>query len=183
MAASFRFSTQATGADSSVLNHFLELPQNGKLQAEYIWIGGTGEDIRSKTKTIDGPVNSLKDLPEWNFDGSSTGQAKGHYSEVWLKPVKYVPDPFRKAPNILVLCECLNAKTMQPINTNTRSGAAKIFSEKKISSEEPWFGFEQEYTLFDTGLFAYNCQKKKKKITSSMMCTKNKFLFVCWCCN
>jgi glutamine synthetase len=40
--------------------------------AEYIWIGGTGLDIRSKTMVIPKKVESLADCPIWNYDGSST---------------------------------------------------------------------------------------------------------------
>ena len=43
---------------------------------EYVWIGGNNE-LRSKTKIIEGPVKSVDDLPNWNYDGSSTGQAQG----------------------------------------------------------------------------------------------------------
>ena len=41
------------------------------------------------------------ELPMWNFDGSSTGQAPGDNSDVYLKPVAVFPDPFRGTPNIL----------------------------------------------------------------------------------
>lgn len=82
--------------------------------------------------------------------GSSTDQADGSYSEIWLKPVKYVPDPFRGGDNILCLCETLNAKTMEPIETNKRARAAKIFEQKEVAEEETWYGLEQEYTLFDS---------------------------------
>jgi len=53
-------------------------------QAEYVWIGGKGDDLRSKGRTFDSLPASLEDLPEWNFDGSSTAQAEGHDSEVLL---------------------------------------------------------------------------------------------------
>ncbi|EPS73857.1 glutamine synthetase, partial [Genlisea aurea] len=55
-----------------------------KIIAEYIWIGGSGLDIRSKARTLFGPVSDPKKLPKWNYDGSSTGQAPGEDSEVIL---------------------------------------------------------------------------------------------------
>ena len=138
--------------NDNTLSYFLNLPQKGKVQAEYIWIGGSGEDLRSKTKTLDKQVRSVKDLPEWNFDGSSTGQALGHDSEVWLIPIKVVPDPFRLGPNVLVLCECLEAASMKPIPTNRRAGARAIFENEKVAKEVCWYGIEQEYTLFESGM-------------------------------
>ena len=41
----------------------------------------------------------------WNFDGSSTGQAEGSNSDVYLYPVAIFKDPFRRGNNILVLCD------------------------------------------------------------------------------
>ena len=38
-------------------------------------------------KVLDHPVKSVSELPLWNFDGSSTGQAPGHDSEVIIKLV------------------------------------------------------------------------------------------------
>ena len=37
-------------------------------------------------------------LKVWNYDGSSTGQADGHNSEVLLKPRAIFNDPFRASP-------------------------------------------------------------------------------------
>ena len=91
--------------DPVVAAQFADLKHPGKLIAEYVWIGGSGSDLRSKGKVIDSPVNSIDELPLWNFDGSSTGQAPGHDSEVLLKPVRLFPDPFRGAPHQLVICE------------------------------------------------------------------------------
>ena len=65
-----------------------------------------------------------------------------------MQPVKYVRDPFRGGDNLLCLCECLDAKTMKPIATNKRADANKVFEQKEVKSEEPWYGIEQEYTLF-----------------------------------
>jgi glutamine synthetase len=132
-----------------VFNNYMSLPiTNGKVQAEYIWIGGSGQDLRGKTKTLDKKPTSVSELPIWNYDGSSTGQAPGKDSEVYLKPVAMYPDPFRRGDNVLVLCEaCLPDGNLTPIPTNTRNAAAKIMEAAK--EHKPWFGIEQEYTLYN----------------------------------
>ena len=63
-----------------------------KVKAEYIWMDGhePTQKLRSKTKVIDGPINSIDDLPLWGFDGSSTNQAVGNDSDCMLKPVGVV---------------------------------------------------------------------------------------------
>jgi len=131
---------------------FNALAQNGKIQAEYIWIGGNNE-LRCKTKTLDKEPASVAELPIWNYDGSSTEQAPGSDSEVYLKPCAMYPDPFRPGPNILVLCDCYKPDADKPkglgeaIPTNTRANAKAIMD--RVASKEPWFGIEQEYTLFE----------------------------------
>jgi len=126
------------------------LDQKGKVLAEYVWLGGShttgGFDIRQKTKTLDQKPGDVSELPVWNFDGSSTGQAPGDDSEVLLKPVAIFDDPFRGGDNILVLCECVTPK-MEALPSNTREGAKALFDQKL--DEKPWFGIEQEYTLFE----------------------------------
>jgi len=131
-----------------VYTHYMQIPQGSKIQAEYIWIGGSGEDLRSKTRTLNQKPKTLEELPVWNYDGSSTGQAPGKDSEVYLKPVAMYPDPFRLGDNILVLCEaCLPDGNLTPIPSNTRAAAAAVM--KKAAATKPWFGIEQEYTLFE----------------------------------
>eukprot|EP01002_Notosolenus_urceolatus_P000023 NODE_1006_length_1622_cov_3743.706929_g831_i0.p2 GENE.NODE_1006_length_1622_cov_3743.706929_g831_i0~~NODE_1006_length_1622_cov_3743.706929_g831_i0.p2 ORF type:complete len:385 (+),score=114.86 NODE_1006_length_1622_cov_3743.706929_g831_i0:135-1157(+) len=115
--------------------------------AEYVWIGGHGDDLRCKTKSLEEPVSSPSELPEWNFDGSSTGQAPGEDSEVIIKPRAIFADPFRGGDNILVLCDCYTPQG-EPIPSNTRAPAAKIFSDPTVLEQKPWYGMEQEYTLF-----------------------------------
>lgn len=110
------------------------------IQLEYVWQGGMSKlDMRSKTRTWTHPVppKDVSELPIWNFDGSSTGQAPGHDSEVLIKPVRMFPDPFRGAPHLLVLCECV-APDMTPLPTNTRHHAKAIFDAGL--EHEPWFG-------------------------------------------
>eukprot|EP00930_Biecheleria_cincta_P058050 TRINITY_DN438_c0_g1_i8.p1 TRINITY_DN438_c0_g1~~TRINITY_DN438_c0_g1_i8.p1 ORF type:complete len:402 (+),score=70.76 TRINITY_DN438_c0_g1_i8:115-1320(+) len=130
-------------------NFLADLPQNGKVMAEYVWLGASGTtggfDIRSKTMTLDKKPTSPSELRIWNYDGSSTGQAPGNDSEVLLKPVAIYKDPFRRGDNVLVLCEAIHPVSKAPIATNTRSAAKALF-DKKLELK-PWFGIEQEYTL------------------------------------
>ena len=108
--------------------------------AEYIWIDAGGQ-LRSKTRV----VASLEDIGMWNYDGSSTGQASGHYSEVFIKPCKIVPDPFRML-SYLVLCDTWLDQDV-PHPTNTRVMAKMVFDQ--APELEPRFGLEQEFFLFD----------------------------------
>jgi len=128
----------------ALLQKYLDLPQGDLVQAEYIWIDGDG-GLRSKTTTVDNEVKSLDDLKEWNFDGSSTNQAEGHNSDVFLRPVAYYKDPFRRGKNVLVLCETFSSDGT-PNKTNYRYHAKK--SMDLAAKHKPWFGIEQEYTLF-----------------------------------
>ena len=48
-------------------------PQTESIMAEYIWIDGSGINVRSKSRTLEKKSYSrVADLPEWNYDGSST---------------------------------------------------------------------------------------------------------------
>lgn len=88
----------------------------------------------------------MNDCPQWNFDGSSTGQAEGHKSDVILNPVRLYTNPFYKRPSYLVLCECVN-QDLSPHETNKRKECENSFY--KFKSNECLFGIEQEYILFD----------------------------------
>ncbi len=117
-----------------------------KYQAEYIWIDGSEptRKLRSKTKI----VTVGQKPPVWGFDGSSTNQATGHFSDCVLMPALTVPDPLRGANDVLVMCEVLNAD-FTPHVTNERAATAEV--AKKYASFEPKFGIEQEYTFFEDG--------------------------------
>jgi glutamine synthetase len=97
--------------DQLITQKFLSLPQpKNKILATYVWIDGTGEQLRAKTKTLSKVPQSVEELSWWMFDGSSTGQAEGHNSDVYLKPAAIFRDPFMLgAENKLVLCETYDA--------------------------------------------------------------------------
>jgi glutamine synthetase len=107
-------------------------------------------------QTIFKKVTDIKDLSEWNFDGSSTNQAPGDNSDVYLRPVAYYPDPLRLGDNILVMCETWMSDG-KPNTYNFRHDAAVLM--EKHASEEYWFGLEQEYTLLGFDGWPYGWPK------------------------
>lgn len=125
----------------------MELPQpDNKVQVMYVWIDGTGEGLRAKTKTMDFEPKSPEDCPVWNFDGSSTGQAEGSNADVYLYPCSLFQDPFRRGKNKLLLCETYKYNK-KPTESNNRKTCNEVM--QKAKAEVPWFGIEQEYTLLD----------------------------------
>ena len=117
--------------------------------AEYVWIGGNGDDIRSKCRTLNYIPKFANELPIWNYDGSSTGQAPGSDSEIMLYPVEIFSDPFRGVPHILVMCEAILPDGVTPAKSNHRAYARTIFENDAVSLEKTWYGLEQEYVLFE----------------------------------
>ncbi len=114
-----------------------------KFKFAYVWLDGSSPLplIRHKTtvKEMEFFDGNIELLDDWSFDGSSTLQAEGHYSDCILKPARVYQDPARKNAYI-VLCEVYSADGT-PHPTNTRS---------LITNEDEndfWFGFEQEYVL------------------------------------
>ncbi len=119
-----------------------------KVKAEYIWIDGyePTQNLRSKTKIVDGPIKNVSELPDWGFDGSSTLQAEGNDSDCMLKPVMFIPDPIRRGDHILVMCEVYNADGTVHAS-NFRAKLREL--AEKFESQECWFGIEQEYTFME----------------------------------
>ncbi|HSC38823.1 MAG TPA: glutamine synthetase beta-grasp domain-containing protein [Chitinophagaceae bacterium] len=115
----------------------------GAFKLEYIWLDGykPTQSLRSKTKIVKDFSGKLADAPDWSFDGSSTEQAPGGSSDCILKPVFVVKDP-QRINGYLVMCEVLSADG-KPHESN---GRALIEDD----DNDFWFGFEQEYFLWDT---------------------------------
>ena len=133
------------------------------VRASYVWCSGgdSHHDIRGKDRTLTftaeqmllTPQEALAAglFPSWNFDGSSTNQAKGLDTEIMIKPVSAFPSPFpTAAPDIrrfIVLCECF-LPSGEPTPDNYRFVARTVFGADP-KNLEPWFGMEQELVLVD----------------------------------
>lgn len=127
------------------IDSLLSIPLEGACIAEYVWIDGIG-GLRSKARALKAPPTSVADLPDWNYDGSSTQQASGNDSEVTIKPQAIYPDPFRGAPHILVMCDTYYPDGA-PHETNQRYDCAIVMESAR--DLKPWFGLEQEYFLMN----------------------------------
>ncbi|RCI13096.1 hypothetical protein L249_0998 [Ophiocordyceps polyrhachis-furcata BCC 54312] len=136
-------SREVLSSRTETVKKYMKLDQNGSIMAEYVWIDADGE-VRSKSRTLPEKAYKPEDLPIWNFDGSSTNQAPGGNSDVYIRPCAVFPDPFRGKPNIIVLSECWNADGT-PNKFNYRHECDKIM--RTYASHVPWFGLEQEYTF------------------------------------
>ena len=114
-----------------------------KSKLEYIWLDGyqPTQSLRSKTQVRENFGGTLEECPMWSFDGSSTEQAEGGDSDCLLKPVAIYPDPDRQNA-YLVMTEVLNADGTPHVS----NGRATIDDD----DDDFWFGFEQEYFLWDT---------------------------------
>ena len=111
----------------------MDLPVDKPL-ATYVWIDGTGEHTRSKTRTLEKEAERPEDLPVWNYDGSSTGQAHGENSDTFLIPRRIFQDPFRGGKSRLVLCDTYNYKN-EPCETNNRNSCFEALEQVKVGSE------------------------------------------------
>ena len=113
-----------------------------KSKLEYIWLDGyrPTQTMRSKTLVVSDFDGKLESCPEWSFDGSSTEQADGGSSDCLLKPVFVCADPTRKN-GYLVMTEVLYPDG-KPHVSNARATI-------EDDDADFWFGFEQEYTLWD----------------------------------
>jgi len=101
---------------------------------------------------MNSPSPSVSYAPETANDTNQNNtqntaeQAKGNFSDCLLVPVALFTDPIRGAPNVLVMCEVMNPDGT-PHVSNTRAKLRQ--ATEKHSKNEPLFGIEQEYTLYD----------------------------------
>ena len=111
-----------------------------KRKVKYVWLDGyTPEpNLRSKVRILDLNTEIASDIPTWGFDGSSTKQAEGNFSDCYLKPVK-VYRSNNLNDTLYVLCEVLDGNN-EVHESNSRA---------KVGEEDVdfWVGFEQEYFI------------------------------------
>ena len=94
---------------------------------EYIWLDINGQ-LRSKTRIVYNTCDYTY-IPDWNYDGSSTGQANvDGNSEIILKPCKHYKNPLTPSipstNSFLVLCDCTISVGIsnRPVFRNRRRG-------------------------------------------------------------
>uniref|UniRef100_A0A6U2AVR2 Glutamine synthetase n=1 Tax=Hemiselmis andersenii TaxID=464988 RepID=A0A6U2AVR2_HEMAN len=141
---------QVTGQSSmatDVLDRYMSLDTGDQVQAEYVWLDAE-QRARSKCRTLskERAAGPAEKYPKWTYDGSSTEQAPGDDSEVIIVPRAKYRDPFRGGDHVIILCDTYDPEG-NPLPTNTRAAAAERF--EKDESAKPWYGLEQEYTLFN----------------------------------
>lgn len=113
---------------------------------EYVWIDASNK-LRSKCRVLVDISfeTSILGIPNWDFDGSSTGQALSDNSDIHLVPRCVFRDPFRTPHGIIVMCDCYKPDGT-PVENNYRFRASEIMT--KVSKFKPLFGIEQEYVLY-----------------------------------
>ncbi|KAM7304171.1 glutamine synthetase, mitochondrial [Ixodes scapularis] len=136
-------------AKPEILRKYLDLEQpDDVVFVTYVFVDGTLENVRAKTRTLAFEPKTAKNCPEWTYCAVGTYQwaDAGAKSEMFLVPVALFKDPFLKGRNKLVLCETL-LYDRRPPETNTRRSCEKTM--KEAANQDPWFGIEQEYVLLD----------------------------------
>ena len=135
-----------------------------KFLAEYIWLDSSG-NLRSKSKTIDLYINSMEEVlnldiyEEWDCcNYSETTKTENNDSEIIiLKPCAVFPDPFRKEPNVLLLCSTYDYNN-NPLKNNYREQSVTIL--KQIDHLKPLFILEQQFLIME------NCPCCPNKISN-----------------
>lgn len=130
-----------------ILSKYLELEQpDDVVFCTYVFVDGSLENVRAKTRTLDFEPKHPEDCPRWTFCGLGTyqwGDASAK-SEMYMEPVALFRDPFLKGRNKLVLCQVFQHDGT-PHETNTRHPCAEVMA--KAADQAPWFGIEQEYVI------------------------------------
>ena len=130
-------------------------PAPKKYKLEYIWTDSDG-NVRSKVRystimQMPNEMLSMRNVPKWSFDGSSTNQAETTNSDLIISPVRLFPNPMEsrnqsQIASWYVLCEVLNLDGT-PHKSNLRKELWDVLQENK--DQDIWVGIEQEYVMID----------------------------------
>ena len=122
---------------------------------DYVWLDGVG-NLRSKIKVVYNDtynfLQDLKNIPDWNYDGSSTNQADGINSEIILSPKSIYQNP-HYINRAIIWCDTWvynDSNVITPALYNNRHYATTIFNNNTVNNSKPWYGLEQEYFLRPT---------------------------------
>ncbi len=160
------------------------MSKTNKFIAEYVWVDGNG-NYRSKSRVcdesdyLDKDKYKPDDYPIWNYDGSSTGDAKtvekSGITECVIRPIAVYPNVFNnKSLNVIVYCQAfyldnedfegnieeiefnhedfetyVKSLKLHPVNQEF-SIARKKFNSEEYSEMNAMFGFEQEFFMIDS---------------------------------
>ena len=154
-----------------------------QVRLEYLWLDGNdSKELRSKVRyhrvnvenmQTEPPIDTLiEQIPDWNYDGSSTNQADPENSDLILRPVRVFKNPFMPfnprgsgTPAYYVLCEVYN-RDGTPHESNTRAKLRETF-DNVSGSGSMFFSVEQEFVFWDPDNECpsgwYNNSKKEYK--------------------
>lgn len=113
---------------------------------EYIW-APTSIDFRSKIRVLDMDECTIDNVPIWNYDGSSTGQATVENSVVNLIPCKLYSHPLIGDRAYMVYCEMYKPNGHLALG-NTRHLVQEPNIQSRLTNEAYWIAFEQEFFLY-----------------------------------
>jgi len=126
-----------------------------KFLAEYIWLDSSN-NLRSKSKTINFYINNIENIMETVLDLSIYEECECYNNSeignnnqeiIILKPCAVFPDPFRKEPNVLLLCATYDYKN-NPIINNYRDKCKII--QKQTENLQPLFILEQQFLIMES---------------------------------
>lgn len=133
--------------NKNVLDKFMCLPlPECAYQLEYVWIDGTGQHLRSRSRTFDFPIASHKEAPTWNCDGSQCYFTSNSQDAIFLCPVAMYKDPMRRGKARIVLCDTYQ-HDHKPTVSNFRCNCLQILNE--CCEAEIMTGFHQQYFFLD----------------------------------
>lgn len=134
--------------NKNVLDKFMCLPlPDCACQLEYVWIDGTGQHLRSRSRTFDFLIGTHKEAPTWNCDGSQCYFSESSKdADIFLCPVAMYKDPMRRGKARIVLCDTYQ-HDHKPTASNNRSSCLQTMNE--CCEAEVMIGFHQQYYFLD----------------------------------